>query len=225
MKRKIFILSLLFSASCVVAQEGISELQKSDVAPGDDVVFKGIDFGISLGFNSAFSTIYDARISPLDNRLKITKVPRTAFMISTGISVPLTRKNRLNGRYYRKLVDGEPTGPVYYVPFGWCLIATVNIITFNSAASGSAFNQKIDGGFGIGYKISDNLQLAVTGEMISYRQPRQFLLDGYNDKILTAPTGEVISSINPDDNNYFRDKYMPAISFKFFYLFSYKPLK
>jgi len=176
-----------------------------------------------LGFNSVFDKIYEARISPLDNKLKITGVPKAAFLISTGVSVPLT-KGRLGGRYYRKLDEnGNATGSVYYVPYGFCFIATINLVTFNSTASGSIFNQKVDGGLGLGYRINDNLQFALTYEMISYRQPREFLLDNFNEQILKTPNGDIITSINPDDNNYFSDKYMPSLSFKFFYLIAYKP--
>ncbi len=224
MKKPLSLVLLFLSAFTCYAQEGITEISKSDADQVENKVNKGVDFGVSLGFNTVFNNIYDARISPLDNKLKITTVARSAFLLSTGISVPLS-KGKMGGRYYRKLVDGDESGPVYFVPYGLCFIATVNLVTFNSAASGSAFNQKIDGGLGIGYKVNDNFQLALTAEMISYRQPRKFLLDDYQDKILTTPAGETISSINPDDNNYFRDKYMPSVSFKFFYLLSYKPVK
>ena len=217
---------LLFIITVVFCYpQGIKEIQKSDADQIDNKVNKGVDFGVSLGFNSVFEKIYDARISPLDNKLKITTIPRAAFLLSTGVSVPLT-KGKMGGRYYRKL-DGKgiAEGPVYFVPYGLCFIATVNLITFNSGASGSAFNQKIDGGLGFGFRVNDNFQIALTGEMISYRQPRKFLLEGYKDQILKTPNGDVVSSINPDDNNYFMDKYMPSISFKFFYLIAYKPVK
>ncbi len=207
------------------SQEGIKEISEQDADAIENKVNKGVDFGISLGFNSVFGKIYDARISPLDNKLKITTVPKAAFLISTGVSVPIS-KGKLGGRYYRKLDEnGTEYGPVYYVPYGFCFVATVNLVTFNSAGTGSIFNQKIDGGLGLGYRINDNFQLALTAEMISYRQPREFLINDYNDKEIKMPNGDLVSSINQDDNNYFRDKYMPALSFKFFYLISYKPVK
>lgn len=224
--KKLFILfTVTFFFTKSNAQEGVKEITKSEADPIENKVNKGVDFGISLGFNSVFDKIYDARISPLDNKLKITDVPKSAFLISTGVSVPLT-KGKLGGRYYRKLdAAGKPVGPVYYVPYGLCFVATVNLVSFNSAATGSLFNSKIDGGLGLGYRVNDNFQIAMTYEMISYRQPRQFLLDNYNEQVLKTPNGDIITSINPDDNNYFRDKYMPSLSLKFFYLISYKPVK
>jgi hypothetical protein len=224
MKSKLILLGFLGASLNSFSQEGITEITKSEADQIENKVNKGVDFGVSLGFNTVFGKVYDARISPLDNKLKITSVSRSAFLLSTGLSVPIS-KGKLGGRYYRKLVNDEETGPVYFVPYGLCFIATVNLVTFNSAASGSAFNQKIDGGLGIGYRVNDNFQLTFTAEMISYRQPRRFLLEDYSNKILTTANGETVTAINPDDNNYFRDKYMPSISFKFFYLLSYKPVK
>jgi hypothetical protein len=164
MKYCLALLALFILSMSCFSQEGITEIPKSEADPIENKVNKGVDFGVSLGFNTVFNKVYDARISPLDNKLKITTVPRAAFLLSTGVSVPLEKKM---GRYYRKLVDGKATGPVYYVPYGLCFLATVNLVTFNSGASGSAFNQKIDGGLDLGYRINDNFQLALTGEMIS----------------------------------------------------------
>jgi hypothetical protein len=225
MKKTIQLLAIFLSVYFTGLSQGIQEIAKSAADPIENKVNKGIDFGVSLGFNSVFSKVYDARISPLDNRLKITTVPKSAFLLSTGISVPLT-KGKLGGRYYRKLDEnGEKYGPVYFVPYGLCFLATVNLVTFNSSANGSAYNQKLDGGLGFGYRVNDNFQVALTGEMISYRQPRKFLLDGFRDKTLSLPNGDLVTSINPDDNNYFMDKYMPSVSLKFFYLIAYKPVK
>jgi len=225
MKQLIFIIGFTISILSSHCQEAIKEIAKTEADPIENKVNKGIDFGVSLGFNTVFDKIFDARISPLDNKLKITSIPKAAFLISTGLSVPLT-KGKLGGRYYRKLnEDGNLVGPVYYVPYGLCFVATVNLVTFNSSATGSIFNQKIDGGLGFGYRINDNFQLALTYEMISYRQPRQFLLDNYNEQTLKSPNGDIITSINPDDNNYFQDKYMQSLSIKFFYLIAYKPVK
>lgn len=194
--------------------------------PIENSINKGIDFGVSVGFNSVFANLYEARISPLDAKLKITGVPKVAFLLSTGVSVPLSGYHcRLGGRYYRKLnSDGTESRTAYYVPYGFCALATINLVTFNSAATGSAYNQKLDGGLGLGYRINDNMQLACTFEMISYRLPRQYLLDEYRDKTLTDAAGKTVTSISADDDNYFASRYLPSVSIKFFYLFAYKPV-
>jgi hypothetical protein len=147
-------------------------------------------------------------------------------MLSTGVSVPLFgAKCQMGGRYYRKLdSDGTETTTAYYVPYGLCALATINLVTFNSAATGSLYNQKLDGGLGLGYRLNDNVQLACSFEMISYRLPQQFLLDAPRDKPLVDVNGKTITSISPTDDNYYFSRYLPSVSFKLFYLFAYKPV-
>ncbi|MGE5521180.1 MAG: hypothetical protein ACM3VS_14735 [Candidatus Dadabacteria bacterium] len=224
MKKTLILFGHLLIFSCAFSQ-AIKEIRKpTSDDPIENKVNKGINFGLSLGFNTVFDPIYDARISPLDNKLKITKTPKSSFLLSTGVSVPLS-KGKFGGRYYKKLDENNREyGPLYYVPYGFCFIATVNLITLNSGVTGSGFNQKLDGGLGFGYRVNDNFQLALTGEMISYRQPREFLFES-KDQTLKTMNGDVLTAINPDDNNYFIDKYMPSLSFKFFYLIAYKPVK
>ncbi|OGX87886.1 hypothetical protein BEN47_10135 [Hymenobacter lapidarius] len=200
-----------------------------------NLVNKGVDFGVSLGFNRVFERIYDVHVSPLDYKLKVTDAPASTFLLSMGLSVPLTRirekpakstSAHVRGRYYRKLTEtGGATKTVYYVPYGWNLVATVNLLTFNTAATGSVFNKRIDGGLGLGYRINDELQLAATFEMISYRLPRDFLIDECRDKQVISATGTLITSILPDNSDYYADRYLPSVSLKLFYLLAYKPLK
>jgi hypothetical protein len=120
---------------------------------------------------------------------------------------------------------GAQTGPVYFVPYGLCFVATINLVSFNSAGTGSLFNQKVDGGLGLGYRINDDFQLALTAEMISYRLPRDFLINDYNDKLLTDTNGKVVTAINYGNNDYFVDRYMLYILFKLLYLIVYKPVR
>jgi hypothetical protein len=216
MKQLLFSLIGIMLIFTSFAQEGVESLNQQAADQIANKVNKGVNFGISLGFNSVFKEIYDARISPIDNKLNITSIPKASFLLSTAISVPLN-KGKYGGRYYRKLSGGQPTGPVYYVPFGWCFIATVNLVSFNSAATGSIFNQKIDGGVGIGYRINEDFQIALTIEMLSIRQPRDFLVNNYQDKVIEI-NKQPVTTLNLDDNDYFRDRYMGSASLKFIYM-------
>lgn len=221
MKKIYLTIISIFTTLLVFSQgDGVKSLTKDEADKIDNKVNKGINFGISLGFNSVFDNLYEARISPIDQRVMVNSIPKTSFLISTALSVPLT-KGKLGGRYYRKLdEDGKEVGPVYYVPFGFCLIATINLVTFNSAATGTIFNQKIDGGLGIGYRINEDVQIALTYEMLSVRQPRDFLLNdetGFKNKPILI-NNQPLTSLGMDDNDYFRDRYMPSLSLKFIYL-------
>ena len=105
------------------------------------------------------------------------------------------------------------------------MLATVNLLTFNSAATGSVFNKRLDGGLGVGYRLNDELQIAATFEMISYRLPRDFLVDESRDKVINNAAGTPITTILPENSDYYADRYLPSVSLKLFYLIAYKPTK
>ena len=198
--------------------EGTKELTKKQADSVGNIKTKGIKFGISMGFNQTFDDLYDARISPIDNTLVLQKTSNTSFLLSTSLSFPILSHYLGGGSYYRKLdANGDPVGSPYFVPSGLNIVVTINLVTFNSALGGSGvFNQKLDGGLGLGYTFGDQVQLALTYEMISFRQPRDFLT-AYHGK--SVPVGDSnLMSLSVDDNDYFIDKYIPSLSLKVIYL-------
>lgn len=182
-------------------------------------VNRKVIFGVSLGYLTVFDEIYEARISPINNKIIIDKLTRQAYLLSTGVAIPFGNMGKLGGAYYRKLDEkGKPYGNLYYVPSGLHFVASVNLVMFNSAATGSIYNNRLDGGLGVGYRASEDFLLSLTYEMISYRQPREFILKDYKEKAIEID-GKVLTALAEDNNDYFRNRYMPAISFKFVYLF------
>ena len=218
MKKTLTFLSLLLSTCFVFAQvEGKQEISKAAADSLGNIKTKGIKYGISLGFNRAFENLYDARISPVDTTLLLQKTSNVSFLLSTSISFPIL-KGIIGGSYYRKLDEnGKPIGDPYYVPRGFSIIASLNLVTFNSALGGSGlFNQKLDGGLGLGYTFGENVQIALSYEMLSFRQPRDFMKK-YEGKPIKI-NNQNLSSIALDDNNYYIDKYIPSVSFKVVYV-------
>ncbi len=214
----LILICFIFSQVGYSQVEGTQELTKDEAEQFDNINTKGIKFGISMGFNQTFDDLYDARISPIDTTLVLQKTSNTSFLLSTSLSFPILSKYLGGGSYYRKLdANGDPVGDPYFVPSGLNVVVTINLVTFNSALGGSGvFNQKLDGGLGLGYTFGDNVQLVLTYEMISFRQPRDFLTQ-YNGQ--TIPVGNTnLSSLSIDDNDYFIDKYVPSISLKVVYL-------
>ncbi|RLJ98826.1 hypothetical protein [Tenacibaculum discolor] len=211
----IFLLNTLFSFSQI---EGTKEISKKDADSLGHIKKKGIKFGVSFGFNQTFDELVDARISPIDTTLTLQNTSRTSFLLSTTLSFAILSKWLGGGRYYRKLdVSGNPVGNPYFVPSGLSIVTTINLVTFNSALGGAGlFNQKLDGGLGLGYTFGENVQLALTYEMISFRQPRDFLkeLNGQTVEV----KGSKLMSLNLDDNDYFIDKYIPSVSLKIIYI-------
>lgn len=218
MKKTLTLLTILLSAGFVFAQvEGKQEISKATADSLGNIKTKGIKYGISLGFNSTFEDLHDARISPIDTTLLLQKTSNVSFLLSTSISFPIL-KGVFGGSYYRKLdEDGKPTGDPYYVHRGLSIIASLNLVTFNSALGGSGlFNQKLDGGLGLGYIFGENAQIALSYEMLSFRQPRDFMKN-YEGKLIKI-NNQNLSSIALDDNDYYIDKYVPSVSFKVVYI-------
>lgn len=212
------VITLILLTNYVFGQvEGIKEISKSDAKEIGNIKTKGIKYGISLGFNKAFDNLYDARISPIDTTLLLQKTSNVSFLLSTSVSFPIL-KSLFGGSYYRKLDnDGKPTGDPYFVPSGLSVVASLNLVTFNSALGGAGlFNQKLDGGLGLGYTIGENVQIALTYEMISFRQPRDFLKSYEGKKVKV--NNQSLTSFAIDDNDYYIDKYIPSISFKVVYI-------
>lgn len=189
------------------------------VKPAEKEKPKPMVFGASLGFNSVFQKLFEARISPVDGRLLIEELPQTSFLLSTALTVPLGRNSKSTSglaEVRRKKKRPNLANKSREAWQGWFFVATVNILSFNSAVSGSLFNQKLDGGLGLGYGLNQNLQLSLTYEMLSVRQPRDFLLEYFRGMPLESQ-GKAVSRIEPEDDDYFRDMYLPSISVKFIY--------
>jgi len=220
MKTIIFALLCLPFGRVLAQSYGIKSISKGEADTVQFRVNKGLHVGVSLGINHTLSRLYEATISPIDNRLSLSPMQRSALVMSTVVAVPLS-KGELGGSYARRL-DGQnkPYGPVYYVPYGVYLIAAVNLTTFQDAMKGGVFNQKIDGGLGLGYRLNSDLQIALTFEKISVRQPREFLFD-YKDKVITI-NNQPLTSLDINDNNFFRTDYLSALSVKFVYIISGK---
>ena len=217
---KKLLLTLVFLNSIFVFSqvEGTKEITKSEADAIGNIKTKGIKFGVSFGFNQTFDDLVDARISPIDTTLTLQNTSKTSFLLSTTLSFPILSKWLGGGNYYRKLDGaGKPVGDPYFVPSGLSIVTTINLVTFNSALGGAGlFNQKLDGGLGLGYTFGENVQLALTYEMISFRQPRDFLkkLEGQTVKV----SGTNLSTLRLDDNDYFIDKYLPSASLKIVYV-------
>jgi hypothetical protein len=181
---------------------------------------KGIDYGISLGFNRTTDKLYDANISPIDTTLVLQSLPQTSFVLSTTISYPLFGKKMGYGHYYQKVdKNGNKVDDPYFSPRGLCLVATVNLATFNSAVGGAGlFNQKLDGGIGLGWYLGDNVQIALTYEMISYLQPRDYIRKLEGKQIIGH--GEKLTSLPTNNTDYFINRYQQSFAFKIIYLLS-----
>lgn len=217
--KKLYILLITF-CTIVNAQEFNKSTDK-DTSKLENKVNLGIDFGISLGYNFVTENLYEARISPIDNRLLVSDATKTSFLLSTAIAVPLFS---IGGKYYTKTINTKTTEGKddklvtgYRLPYGIYLVGTVNLASFNGASEGTVFNKKIDGGLGIGYRFNEDFLIAGTFEMVSVSQPRDFLINSYKGQVINV-NGQTLTSLQQDNGDFFHDKYCPSFSIKIVYL-------
>ncbi|AUP81013.1 hypothetical protein [Flavivirga eckloniae] len=173
---------------------------------------ENISFGLSLGFNNALENLKVAQISPIDNTLLISNAQKTSFVLSTAVSVPISYNKRRAYRITDK--DGAEIGQVHRIS-EWSIIGVVNLVTLKGAESGDVFNQKISGGLGISYSFSRDFSLGLSYELISYRKPKDFLLNLEGQEIQV--NGETVNAIEISDNNYYYDRYAGTLAFKIIY--------
>lgn len=206
------LLFLVATVSCPAQEKDLSkaEAKQEEHDNGLKINKDAIKFGVSLGFNYLTKDIYDASLSPINNTLQLEKASPASFLLSTAVVI-----NPISG-YYRKLDSaGNPVGDIYTRTWPISFIATVNLAQFGSAQT--SFNKKIDGGLGLGYRLSDDFHIALTAEMISVRQLRDYIADSYKGTTITV-NNEVLNALDTSDNRFFTDKYMFGVSLKFVYI-------
>ncbi|WP_024772141.1 hypothetical protein [Aquimarina macrocephali] len=191
-------------------QEEFKTLEDSEKENGS--IGENISFGLSLGFNGSTENIKTVQISPIDNTVILNKGQKTSFVLSTVVSIPISFKKNLTYRFTDK--DGNQIGQIHKIS-DWSFIASVNLITLQGAQSGNVFNQKISGGLGVSYNFTEDFSIGLTYELISSRSPKDFLIQSSGKEI--QENGETVTALDITNNEYFYDKYLGTVSFKFIY--------
>jgi hypothetical protein len=202
----------------VFSKEELEDLQKKTKVdiPGIGLNSKVVKLGLSLGYSALPVKLYDASISPIDNTLKLQKQFPANFLISTALVI-----NPIQG--YKVEIDTTKNQIIRAIKMRLhkiSFIASVNLVSIGSNTE-TLFNKKIDGGLGIGYKLSDDFHLALTAEMFSSRQLRDYIINDYQDKPFKID-GKDVTTLDQTDNRLFIDKYTPGICVKFIYIFANK---
>lgn len=212
MKKLIMLSFVLLCANLCFSQNQDKELTKTEAEDTGLKINRNVfKFGASLGFNYVTANIYDPVLSPIDKSLKLQEVSPLSFLLSTTVIINPVKA------YYRELdSSGNPIGEIYAKDYWLSFIATVNLAQFGASQS-ATFNKKIDGGLGLGIKLNDDFHLALTGEMISVRQLREYITDNYRDKPIEID-GEPLNALDIKDHNFFVDNYYFGLSVKFVYV-------
>lgn len=195
--------------------------------------------GLGVGINQALDPIKEVTYSPVDSIVHLRKIKRTSFVISSTLSFeifsgarkvrnldPALKENGSQAQDSDKVgkilskgqivkqaaKDGTPT--YLFKPNGWNLLLSINLATFESAATKAPeFNLRVNGGIGIGYSINSHVQVGLLAEFTKRRQPYNHFKDIEGQKLDDSYPNSVITLDKTDDNLYFTD-YVPSLSLK-----------
>ena len=185
--------------------ERLRELEKN---------FQTFRFGVSLGWrhNVSKSVVREVSINPANNFVVMDSIDRGAFILSGVVAAHPWRN--------RELLAAKDAAKKQN-PWQWALsnmwrlgfLANLNVAEF-SPSSVNTFNKSLEGGLGWTIKLNEEFAFAATTERRFGRRARSFVKAG---EPLRNGSGEVVTSLNLDDNTYFRDDNMTTVSFKFVY--------
>jgi hypothetical protein len=169
---------------------------------------KSFKFGLSLGYRrligSPSSFVRDAVLNPADSTVQVDTIDHGAMILS-GVVVAFPWKRAARG------------APPARHPNAWRIgfLANINLASFANAEI-STFNRSIEGGGGLALRMSDDFALALTFERVFSRRLWSFVEAG---KKLPHGPNAAAGSFKRDDDTYFRNDNLSALSAKFVYFF------
>jgi len=187
----LFTSAILFPFCCVIAQ--------------DKEKLKDVTFGFAAGFSQNFSDVYEYSLSPANTTLQRQKINRGSFVISSMISIKLTKLEVENNELQSQKTD---TRAGFKERFA--INVGLNLIEISNSVQ---FNKSIDGGVGLGYYIQKNAQVSLMFEATSVRQIRAGIENGYLGKQIPKESA-YYNALDKDDDNLFYNKYVAGLSLK-----------
>ena len=210
---------LLFLASTVLAAELRGQEAKPPAEPTDawvrfiratmdkaeDARHQRIKVGASVGWRHlvypAGGYNREASIRPGTDTVHLEEIDRGEVVVSAVLAAYPWKRPREE--------DGCCATPLLWrVGF----IANLDLATIGEATAIN-FNRSIEGGLGVGVRISDNFSLGTTIERVFSRAPRSFVENG---KPLPRTAGTE-AKLSTSDDAYFRSDNLTALSMKFIY--------
>lgn len=180
---------------------------------------------VTLGFGSGYSYVFaDADEYSLTTdtmrALKVSKAPKGGFVISSIITVRLGKvataphSNKLLSQSKIAAHGAAAANNGADFKDRITLNLAINLADVNS--DGLSFNKPVDGGLGLGYSFSDNVQVALFLDVIRVRQLRPYVVENYKDKPIPNGTDNY-TALDPNDNELFTTKNLFGVSLKVIY--------
>lgn len=177
---------------------------------------KLIQIGLSVGYRRAFSIghadkfLAEASISPMDTTLQVELGNRHSFLLSAIVSVyPFENRERDYKINDTDIFSHKRIG----------CYANINLLELSGDGDfSSIFNKKIEGGLGLAYKLSEAFSIGAGYEFIFHRRLRDYVINYYGGRKVYE-NGQVVTTLNKENDNLFRDDNVDAWSIKFIFYF------
>ncbi|HVX28594.1 MAG TPA: hypothetical protein VHB70_19750 [Parafilimonas sp.] len=177
--------------------------------------------GVTFGFSSGYSLLNhhpnDYSLSPDTNHtLQIQTLSKGSFVISSVVSVKLGKLaladvTTRNGKKIKSLVSQNN---VDHAATFWNRVSiNASLDLLNVKSDNVTFNTKVNGGIGLGYFLTENIQIAAFYDVQTVRQLRDYIINKYlNQRI---PNGSAYyNALDQNDNTLFYNKTFGGWSLK-----------
>lgn len=181
-------------------------------------------FGLSVGWRRVVgpssALLQDVALDPATGNVTVDPIDRSAVVLSGVVSAFPWRNTELGTSLAPKQVT-PPRNFAERIKRGsaawrWGFLANVNVASFTQENI-AVFNQTVEGGLGIAYKMNESFAVGLTAERLKGRALRSFVPVG---SPLIGADGKSVTELAPTDNRFFRDDNLTAVSLKFVYFFN-----
>ncbi len=179
-----------------------------------------VTVSVSLGPRVAKNDQFEYHIAS-DTTLQRDKLPNSSFIISTQLNIfPFANNERLKNRVeWLKAVGGNEPTMVNRAARLWAnlrrntgMIVNLNLIELSGDNQTTSFNKGIDGGIGIGYRLSDQIFIGYSWEWFTQRNLRGFYQDQVGNTL--SNNGSVLTSLDQTNDELFFDNRVTGRAFK-----------
>jgi hypothetical protein len=184
----------------------------------DKLSSKSVRFGLSIGYRQVRSKFLDngdyqtASISPMDTTLRLENLDGGALVISTSViitpfinakwvdnGIKILEDTKINNKKIDKTSDKYVKGiwlkkGFYQFINNIGVQANINLIDFTKAQEQFTFNNSVEGGLGLAYRLSDKVYFSAHYELFFSRQLRSSLKSYSGSKIFDQ-SGNLVTSI------------------------------
>ncbi|MDB5005399.1 MAG: hypothetical protein JWQ34_3624 [Mucilaginibacter sp.] len=197
MKKTMLLLCMLFTKAAFCQQADLNK----------------VTFGFGAGYSHTFNKVYDYSLTTDGNyNLKAQELSKNAFVISSVVMVKLGKIFVDDGN---QLFKQNTTKGVAKAPADLLDRMSVNIsLNLINVTSDVAFNKSIDGGLGLGYFLSENLQVALFYDITQKRQLRDYVIKSYENLPVPSNANTVYNALDPNDDKLFYNKTISGFSLK-----------